>query len=157
GVQDIKKLCDRVITGFLAAVTAQAPDSGFLQFPADRAYFIPFEGDNAGRFNFSKPFFQLLNKLDAGPGGADRETYEGSIWSFCPWGPAPEQVRVSPDSVSGDRTIEFEDMISVREFFRTEEAERAPEPLAGVLGLRKFREQPAPPPGGGPAGGWLPR
>lgn len=76
-VEELQQLCDNLVTSFLVAVTGQSPDSDRSQFPADRAYYIPFAGDRAGRFNFAKPYFQLLNAREDFPAH--------SLWSFLPW------------------------------------------------------------------------
>jgi hypothetical protein len=78
-VEQLNALGDRVVTDFLTAVTGQAPNSPQPQFPADRAFYIPFEGDNAGKFNFAKPYFQFVGP----PEGF--ESLEHSLWSFLPW------------------------------------------------------------------------
>jgi hypothetical protein len=76
-VEQLQELCDQLVTSFLTAVTGQSPDSDRSQFPADRAYYIPFAGDRAGKFNFAKPYFQLLSAPAGYP--------EQSLWSFLPW------------------------------------------------------------------------
>lgn len=120
-IAQTKELCDHIITDFLTAVTGQAPDSGQLQFPADRAYYIPFEGDWAERFNFAKPFYRFS-------GRATNEQrswlYEDSLWSFFPWAERFGDVRIdSARSVSvAGKTIPFEEMISVRAQFTKSEA-----------------------------------
>jgi len=122
-INELKDLCDSVVTGFLTAVTGQSPDSSRLQFPADRAYFIPFEGDLAERFNFSKPFYRLKGE----PSGKQKERlYEHSVWSFYPWAEGGTRIEIDNQrSVDGDgKTIPFEEMISVRAQFVGEEAEQ---------------------------------
>ena len=129
-VQELKDLCDRIITGFLTAVTGQAPDSNQPQFPADRAYYIPFQGDNSARFNFSKPYYQVVGQ----PGNP--YTLDDSLWSFLPWfrGPgaatgldpgarhAPRVLIANRDSVNEkQQTISFGKMISVQERHRRDE------------------------------------
>jgi len=84
GVEELQDLCDDLVTSFLTAVTGQSPDSERSQFPADRAYYIPFAGDRAGKFNFAKPYFQLLNVPAGYP-----PTAEQTLWSFLPWAKSP--------------------------------------------------------------------
>jgi hypothetical protein len=123
GVKQFKDLCDRAITGFLTAVTGQAPFSPRLQFPADRAYFIPFERDNSGRFNFSKPFYRFLD----GPPSVEKE-YKDSIWSFCPWTPDVAELEIENSLDKDQLTISFASMISVRDpFLKVDSAELAKE------------------------------
>lgn len=80
-VEKRRELANKIITGFLTAVAGQAPDSDRLQFPADRAYFIPLEGDIAGRFNYVKAYYQLMSC----PDNYSAEEAEDSLWSFFPW------------------------------------------------------------------------
>lgn len=121
-INELKDLCDSVVTGFLTAVTGQSPDSSRLQFPADRAYFIPFEGDLAERFNFSKPFYRLKGE----PSDKQKNRlYEHSVWSFYPWVEGGTRIEIDNQrSVDGSgKTIPFEEMISVRAQFVGEEAD----------------------------------
>lgn len=132
GVKQLSDLCDKVVTGFLTAVTAQAPDSDQLQFPADRAYYIPFEGDNAKEFNFAKPFYQYLS-------GSLGERFHESLWSFFPWDPVTGNVVIDQKlsvskSSSGHRTIAFDDLLTERP--RPIKSENVPG-LAGATRLRK--------------------
>ena len=128
GIEAIQKLGDQIITAFLSAVTGQAPDSSQPQFPADRAFFIPFEGDNAAKFNFAKPYYQLLDQ----PGGVPTHL-EGSIWSFLPWvkgegtstgielaGGRGGACLVSSNASVNEQqqTIPFAEMVSVHELFK---------------------------------------
>jgi hypothetical protein len=125
-IQDLKELCDDVVTGFLAAVTGQAPDSSRLQFPADRAYFIPFEGDLAESFNFTKPFYRVAEE----PGGGQKSGLsKHSIWSFYPWvkGDAKVEIDKRKSVDSKGKTIPFEEMISVRAQFVREEVVKSNE------------------------------
>jgi hypothetical protein len=122
-IAQLKELCNHSITDFLTAVTGQARDSGQLQFPADRAYYIPFEGDWAESFNFAKPFYRFSGKA------TDEQKawmYDNSIWSFFPWSERFGDVKIdSARSVAADgKTIPFEEMISVRAQFGTAEAAR---------------------------------
>lgn len=122
-ISQLKELCNHSITDFLTAVTGQARDSGQLQFPADRAYYIPFEGDWAESFNFAKPFYRFSGKV------TDKQKnwmYENSIWSFFPWSERFGDVRIdSARSVAADgKTIPFEEMISVRAQFSAAETAR---------------------------------
>ena len=120
---NIKELCDHIITDFLTAVTGQAPDSGQLQFPADRAYYIPFEGDWAESFNFAKPFYRFLGTATV---QQKNWLYDDSIWSFFPWIERFGEAKIDPTgSVDAEyKTIPFEEMISVRAQFVKVDASR---------------------------------
>lgn len=123
-IKDLKELCDAVITGFLTAITGQAPESPRLQFPADRAYFIPFEGDLAENFNFAKPFYRIAEE----PGQGKKDSLsKHSIWSFYPWTEGDEGIEIDHRRSVDEkhRTIPFEEMISVRAQFVKEEAFRS--------------------------------
>ncbi len=128
-VAELERLCDRVVTTFLRSITSQAPDSEAPQFPADRVYFIPFEGDRAGRFNFAKPYYQVLEVPQAlskmGGKGHETESLSGSLWSCLPW--LEGNVRIDPARSMSERTEEtltFQELLS-----------RAPEETA--LGARQ--------------------
>lgn len=129
-IQDLKDLCDDVVTGFLAAVTGQAPDSSRLQFPADRAYFIPFEGDLAESFNFTKPYYRVAEEPE---GGQASGLSKHSIWSFYPWvkGDAKVEIDKRKSVDSKGKTIPFEEMISVRAQFVREEVVKDDESALG--------------------------
>ncbi|MFC1597708.1 hypothetical protein ACFL5Q_07210, partial [Planctomycetota bacterium] len=130
-LEKLGELLDNVIGLFLTSVTGQAPDSNQPQFPADRAYYIPFEGDFVAKFNYVKPYYQLTAYPHGYPDAA-----EESLWSFYPW---PKQARTKEGraakepstenkvSVSIDRTesvkedqttVTFDEMISPQERFR---------------------------------------
>lgn len=114
-VAELEVLCDRTITTFLKSVTSQAPDSEAPQFPADRAYFIPFEGDRAGKFNFAKPYYQILElpSVMAELGGMNKQAGQlsGSLWSCLPWHGG--EVRIDPGtSVRNGETLAFQELLS---------------------------------------------
>lgn len=116
-VAELERLCDRVITTFLRSITSQAPDSEAPQFPADRVYFIPFEGDRAGKFNFAKPYYQVLDVPEAlskqRAGAGQTEGLAGSLWSCLPW--FEGRVRIDPDrsvSETTEETLTFEELLS---------------------------------------------
>jgi hypothetical protein len=147
-VEELKKLCDQVISTFLSAVMSQAPDSERLQFPADRAMFIPLERDNAGEFNFVKAFFQFTqasykaqSEIPSNPLPKEynRDKFDNSIWSFFPWCEKSDSVFINQEQSVNDRqeTISFEDLISVRELFRQPSAAQDKDKMSGaVKGLR---------------------
>jgi hypothetical protein len=137
--EKMQELCERIVTGFLTAVTGQAPDSKHPQFPADRAYFIPFDGDRSETFNFSKPFYQFLP--EQGDRGLPYE-WSHSLWAFLPWNgqdqfsenrPEYELFIDSKRSVSDEGTGSFRDMIQVRDLFQ-ERGDVGPERQAARLG-----------------------
>ncbi len=111
-IEQLQELCGQTITSFLTAVTGQAPDSDRPQFPADRACYIPFEGDRAETFDFAKPYYQLLNRPDGYPDAA-----EHSLWSFLPWADgAASDFGVAIDCVKSldkdGRTLSFEKLLA---------------------------------------------
>lgn len=113
-IRELEELTDHVVTDFLKAVTSQAPGLEAPQFPADRAYFIPFDGDQAKRFNFSKPYYQLIS----GPELEKERDLENSLWSFLPG--SSKDVRIDSDSsVEDGETTSFRQMISPLEVART--------------------------------------
>lgn len=120
-VDDVKDLCQKIVSGFLEAVTGQAPDSSQLQFPADRSYFIPFEDDIAETFHFAKPFYRFVGDATE---AQEKRLYPNSIWSFFPW-PETKDGRIVIDSDSSvneeGRTNPFEEMISARAQFKSRE------------------------------------
>ena len=109
-INELRQLCDSILTGYLSYITGQAPDAKQQQFPADRAYYIPFEGDNAGAFNFAKSYYLFPPESNEG------EDLNHSIWSFFPLDRRRKNVEISPElSVDGDgKTISFEEMISLQ-------------------------------------------
>lgn len=132
-IDRLRSLSDGIVTSFLTAVTGQAPDSERCQFPADRAYFIPFEGDQSAKFNFAKPYYQTLNAPKA---YLDEADVRHSLWSFLPWSTPAVDVRIHPEG-SVDRstfqTMSFDEMIASGVQSLSEEAERN----ESVLTLRK--------------------
>jgi len=98
-IEEFHNLCDQVVSRFLEAVTSQARDADVPQFPADRAFFIPFESDRAGRFNYSKTYYQLLNYPSAL--NPNEKLLRHSLWSFLPW--FDKKVKINP-KISTDVT-----------------------------------------------------
>lgn len=116
-VEELETLCHGIVTSFLEAVTSQAPDSNKPQFPADRAFFIPFEEDRAGRFNFAKPYYQLLEaprSLTSSLEESELKKIKDSLWSFLPWFDGEVEIDFRSSTNRRSKTIRFEEMISPR-------------------------------------------
>jgi len=118
-LKQIDTLCENILSGFLKAVTGQAPNIGEIQFPADRAYYFPFDNDRVGKFKFSKVFYKLTNFHDIPSTPENNKIYNGSLWSFLPWeidSVKKEKIKIDPElSVDNSgETISFEKMLTER-------------------------------------------
>lgn len=115
GIEEMDVFCNKVLTGFLTAVTGQSPDLGELQYPADRAYYFPFDSDRVGNFNFTKVFYKLSDM-----GDHDHDTnfklYKDSLWSFFPWNDEGLIFKIDQESSvdEQDRTIKFQELVTKR-------------------------------------------
>jgi hypothetical protein len=130
-VEEIRDLCGRVVREFLKSVTGQAPDADRLQFPADRAYYIPFEGDNGGRFGFAKSFYRFPRSEElpksAGWDELRRKEMGSSLWAVFPWvtdqSGQTEAEAIGIDNElwqrAEDGSVTLEEMLSIRNLFRT--------------------------------------
>lgn len=152
-VEQVRDLCGRVVHGFLTAVAGHAPDAVRLQFPADRAYYLPFQGDNAGQFGFAKAFYRFPRRevLDttlafAGAPWQTRNLYGSSLWAVYPWVPdrdweqAPDgaedrdAIRIDNElwRQSEGAAVPLGEMLSIRNLFRLGDEARAKAAVDGV-------------------------
>ena len=135
-VEELRDLCDRIVTGFLKAVAGHSPDADRVQFPADRAYYFPFQGDAASRFNFAKAFYQFP-RIGSTASTGGRQIAHGdelaklarTLWTFFPWPPSKDvgiRIQKEPWVEKNGQVVTLDDVLSVQNLFRDEGAAAHP-------------------------------
>ncbi len=136
GIEETRNLCDSIITSFLTAVTGQGPDTTLMQFPSDRACYIPFTGDKVGKFQYAKSYYQFPERPNP---EVEALHLASSLWSFFPYLESLRDPAISSDSVDENaETVTFQRMLSVGVKF--EERERFAVKKALLLSKKDRRD-----------------
>ncbi len=142
GIKETEKLCESIITSFLTAVTGQGRDTTLMQFPSDRACYIPFKGDNVGKLQYAKSYYQFPERPRS---DVEALGLASSLWSCYPYLESLGDLEplgdpdISSDSVDENaETVTFQRMLSVGVKF--EERRRFAVKKALLLGKRDRRD-----------------